>query len=97
MPNVVNHDSRGKVEKKIKLADVPAGEVFRLPHYTYEEAVAGVEGAHFWLVIALVPKDAGRVSVVSSDGKEVRKFDADRLVVPHLTFWSIQRADMVDV
>jgi hypothetical protein len=83
MPKVSKLKATVKTEKRTKLQDVKPGEVIRFPFHSYEQAIAGEEGAGFHMVIDVQPKKTGRVNIVSSDGKLVQEKDGDHEVIVH--------------
>jgi len=95
MPKVVKANPSGKTEKQTKLGDVKPGEYFRFPSVTFEQALAGEEGAGFYQVIETQPKKTGRVTIVSSDGKSVQEKDDDHKVVVHPSKLEIGEAELV--
>lgn len=97
MPQVVKAVPADKCEQQTKLGNVRPGEVFRFPHFSFEEALAGENGAGFYQVIDIQPKKTGRVTVVSVDGKSVLEKDDDRYVVVHPSKLEIGGATLVDV
>lgn len=91
----VTKETGGKTEKQTKLGDVKPGEFFRFPSITFEEALAGKEGAGFYQVIETQPKKADRVSILTSDGKSLQERDADRMVIVHPAKIVISPAELV--
>ena len=87
----------GKKERTVKLGQIkPGGDVFRFPAVSYEEALSGKDESTFFMVINTLPVQAGRVSIVSLDGKLVLEKDNDHLVIPHPSNLMIGEAVMVD-
>ncbi len=95
MPEVVKANPSDKTEKQTKLGDVKPGEFFRFPSVTFEQALTGEEGAGFFSVIETQPKKAGRVTIVSSDGKSVQEKDDDHMVIVHPSKLEIGEAELV--
>jgi hypothetical protein len=98
MPNVTKATKPGKTEKRVKLGDIKPGNTFRFPSVSFEEALEGEgkeKGSGFFMVIDTQPKKAGRVTIVSSDGKIVLEKDDDHEVIPHSSRWVIQPAELV--
>lgn len=84
-----------KTEKIVALSKVGPGQVFRFAHVSFEAAMAGKDDATFYMVIDVQPKKAGRVNIVSVDGKSVLERDEDHQVVVHDATLSIERAERV--
>jgi hypothetical protein len=95
MPQVVKANPSGKTEKQTKLGDVKPGEFFRFSSITFEQAIAGEEGAGFYQVIETLPKKTGRVTIVSSDGRSVQEKDDDHKVVVHPSRLEISEAEFI--
>lgn len=95
MPQVVKANPSGKTEKQTKLGDVKPGQVFRFPSVTFEQALAGEEGAGFYQVIDTQPKKTGRVTIVSSDGRSVQEKDDDHKVIVHPSTLEVGEAELV--
>ncbi len=95
MPQVVKANPSGKTEKQTKLGDVKPGEFFRFSSVTFEQALAGEEGAGFYQVINTQPKKTGRVTIVSSDAMSVLEKDDDHKVVVHPSRLVIDEAELV--
>jgi hypothetical protein len=95
MPHIVKANPSGKTEKQTKLGAVRPGEIFRFPSATLEQALAGEEGAGFYQVIETQPKKAGRVTIVSIDGKSVQEKDDDHKVIVHPATLEIGEAELV--
>ncbi len=92
---VVKATPNEKSEKLTKLADVPCGDVFRLPEESFETAIGGDDPAGFRMVTQVNPKTTGRIDFVSLDGKIVGKMDEDRMVVVHPAKLAVSEAEMV--
>jgi hypothetical protein len=95
MPKIVRVKPNGKAEKQTRLGNVKPGETFRFPSITFEQALAGEEGAGFYMVIATQPQKAGRVTIVSSDGKSVQEKDDDHMVVVHASKLEVSDAELI--
>ncbi|OGG60830.1 hypothetical protein A2765_01845 [Candidatus Kaiserbacteria bacterium RIFCSPHIGHO2_01_FULL_56_24] len=69
-------------EPTIRANKLEPGDVFRFAEDTFQDAL---QASTFWLRVASPDKDKDtRLFAVSIDGKSVRVFDADRLVVKHV-------------
>ena len=95
MLKVVKANPSGKTEKQTKLGEVKPGTFFRFPSSTFEQALAGDEGAGFYQVINTQPKKTGRVTIVSSDGESIQEKDDDHLVIVHPATIQISEAELV--
>jgi hypothetical protein len=95
MPTAVKAIPPGKKEKQTKLGDVKPGQVIRFPSGTFEGALASEEGVGFYMVIETQPKKAGRVTIVSTDGKSVLEKDDDHSVIVHPSQLMVSEAELV--
>ncbi len=95
MPQVVKANPSGKMEKRTKLKDVGAGNVFRFAFVSFEQALAGEEGAGFWQVVDTQPKKTGRVTIVSTDCKSLQEKDDDHEVIVHPAKLEVGEAELV--
>ncbi len=96
MPHIEKAGEKGKTEKLTKLGEVKTGEVFRFQGTTYEEAIAGENGALFYMVINTQPKKTDRVTIVSMDGQSVQEKDSDHLVIVHPSKLHVGQAPLID-
>jgi len=94
MPQVVK-DNQGEVEKQTKLGDVAPGVTFRFTSVSFEQAIAGEDGAGFYHRIDIQPKTTGRVTICTSDGKTVLERDDSHLVVVHPSKLMVGAAERV--
>lgn len=95
MPNVVKQTDSSKIEKQIKLEEAKPGDIFRYPSTSFEKALTAEKGSSFFMVVDVIPKKTGRVTVVSSDGKIVQEKDSDHMVVVHPSKIVVDAAEMV--
>jgi len=93
---VVKEMPKGKIEKKVKLSDLPIGNYFRFPDYTLEEVISEKNEATLWLSIKIQPEKTGRVAIVSLDGKIVKEVDDNHLVIAHPVTINVADAEMID-
>ncbi|HEX8993789.1 MAG TPA: hypothetical protein VF803_00890 [Candidatus Paceibacterota bacterium] len=84
------------VEERAKLGELKPGDVFRFISCTYEDAMSGKDDECFYLVFEQQPKKAGRVAVVSVDGKISKEFDDNHIVIPHPAELQIGPAKLVE-
>lgn len=69
-----------KHERPVTLNSLELGQAFRLA----EDTVCGAkEHKNMWFKAPEYKAEEGRVEVVSTNLKERRKFDADRMVIKH--------------
>lgn len=94
MLQILKANPSGKTEKQTKLGDVKPGSIFRFPSVTFEQALSDEEGSGFYLVIETQPKKAGRVTIVSIDGKSFQEKDDDHKVVVHPSKLEIGEAEL---
>lgn len=81
---IVRANPAGAVEKTSKLSVLQAGDVFRFPDVSYEQAISNADDASFYMVINKpISGDTKRVSVLSLDGKTLLERDGDREVIRH--------------
>lgn len=95
MPQIEKANPSSKTEKRTKLGDVKPGDLFRFPSYTFAQALIGEEEAGFFFPVEKQPKQTGRVSIVSTDGKSMLEKDADREVIVHPSELVIGEAEWV--
>jgi predicted xylose isomerase-like sugar epimerase len=82
-----------KVEKAVALSAVAVGQVFRLAHVSFADALSGKDDNGFFMVINVQPKKTGRVHIVSLDGQQVLERDEDHQVIVHNATVDIEPAE----